>query len=108
MLLPYYIASLNIEHEYFERMGEYESFEGICFADTLNLEGQQMELFSEKNTERMQREKAAQIMVVIANPPYNMGQKNENDNNKNRLYPVVDGHIHDTYAKDSQAQLNNK
>src|SRR6266480_567371 len=41
-LLPYYIASLNIEHEYFERMGEYESFEGICFADTLELaEGQQ-------------------------------------------------------------------
>ena len=37
MLLPYYIASLNIEHEYYERMKEYESFEGICFADTLTL-----------------------------------------------------------------------
>ncbi|HYT42979.1 MAG TPA: type ISP restriction/modification enzyme, partial [Methylomirabilota bacterium] len=45
---------------------------------------------------------------VIGNPPYNMGQKNENDNNKNRRYTVVDGHIHDTYAKDSKAQLNNK
>jgi predicted helicase len=34
-----------------------------------------------------------------------MGQ---NDNNKNRRYPVIDKHIHDTYAKDSKAQLNNK
>jgi predicted helicase len=75
MLLPYYIASLNIEHAYYQHAGEYKAFEGICFADTLNLEGQQMELFSEKNTERMEREKAAQIMVVIGNPPYNMGQR---------------------------------
>jgi predicted helicase len=30
MLLPYYIASMNIEHEYMERMGEYRSFDGIC------------------------------------------------------------------------------
>ena len=35
MLLPYYIASLNIEHEYFAKTNEYEAFEGICFADTL-------------------------------------------------------------------------
>ncbi len=77
MLLPYYIASLNIEHAYYERTGEYKPFDGICFADTLNLEGQQMELFSERNTERIQREKAAQIMVVIGNPPYNVGQVSE-------------------------------
>ena len=29
-------------------------------------------------------------MVVIGNPPYNAWQKNENDNNKNRKYPVID------------------
>ena len=108
MLLPYYIASLNIEHAYYERTGEYRPFEGICFADTLNLEGQQMELFSEKNTERVQREKAAQIMVIIGNPPYNVGQKNENENNKNRRYPIIDERINKTYAKDSKATLNNK
>ncbi len=93
MLLPYYIASLNIEHAYYERTGEYRPFEGICFADTLNLEAQQMELFSERNTERIQRERDAQIMVVIGNPPYNVGQRNENDNNKNRRYPVIDERI---------------
>ena len=107
MLLPYYIASLNIEHAYYERTSEYKSFEGICFADTLNLEGQQMELFSEKNTERMQREKTAQIMVVIGNPPYNVGQKSENDNNKNRRYSVIDQRVSQTYAKDSRASNKN-
>ncbi len=34
MLLAYYIASLNIEHEYYSRLGEYQSFESICFTDT--------------------------------------------------------------------------
>nr|WP_207229496.1 type ISP restriction/modification enzyme [Ktedonosporobacter rubrisoli] len=103
-LLPYYIAALNIEHEYYERMGEYEPFEGICFADTLELaEGKQLPLFVEENTERVQREKDAQIMVVIGNPPYNMGQKNENDNNKNRKYPMVDGQVYEMYVKGTNA-----
>ena len=107
MLLPYYIASLNIEHAYYERTGEYKSFEGICFADTLELaEGQQPSLFVEENTERVEREKAAPIMVVIGNPPYNVGQMNENDNNKNRRYPVIDERIRETYVKNSKATLH--
>src|SRR5947209_8234012 len=108
MLLPYYIASLNIEHEYYSRMGEYQPFEGIFFTDTLELaESKQMSMFVEENTERVQREKAAQIMVVIGNPPYNMGQKNENDNNKNRRYPVIDERVRETYARDSKATNRN-
>jgi predicted helicase len=107
-LLPYYIASLNIEHEYYEKMGSYEPFEGICFADTLELaEGQQLSLFVEENTERVKREKSANIMVVIGNPPYNVGQKSENDNNKNRKYPIIDKRIRDTYAKESKASNKN-
>ena len=110
MLLAYYIASLNIEHEYYSRAGEYEPFEGICFSDTLELaEDKQLPLFFvEENTDRVKREKAAQIMVVIGNPPYNMGQVNENDNNKNRRYSVIDKRIRETYSKDSKATLNNK
>jgi hypothetical protein len=34
MLMPYYIASLNIEHEYYALTGKYEPFEGVCFVDT--------------------------------------------------------------------------
>ena len=104
MLLAYYIASLNIEHEYYSRIGDYQPFDGICFTDTLELaESKQMSMFVEENTERVQREKDAQIMVVIGNPPYNIRQKSENDNNRNRHYPVIDGRISETYAKDSKA-----
>src|SRR5579863_5126556 len=89
-------------------MGEYLPFEGICFADTLELaQGQQLSMFSEQNTERVQREKDAQIMVVIGNPPYNVGQKSENDNNRNRRYLAIDQHVSQTYARDSQASNKN-
>src|SRR5207245_11187177 len=56
MLLPYYIASLNIEHEYYSRISEYDPFEGICFADTLELtESRQLYMFIDVNTECEQR-----------------------------------------------------
>jgi len=104
-LLPYYIAALNIEHEYYVKTRHYEPFEGICFVDTLTLEGAQKELpmFSERNTERILREREADIMVIIGNPPYNVGQKSENQNNKNRKYPVLDKRVYETYMKDSNA-----
>src|SRR5262249_2801371 len=66
------------------------------------------DMFTEKNTERVKAEKDAQIMVVVGNPPYNVGQKSENENNKNRPYPVIDQLIRQTYVKDSKATLNNK
>ena len=110
MLLPYYIASMNIEHAYMERAGEYSTFEGICLVDTFELSefGQQSFAFSDKNTERVTKQKKAPIYVVIGNPPYNMGQTNENDQNKNRKYKHWDDRIKDTYTKDSKATLRNK
>jgi predicted helicase len=109
MLMPYYIAALNIEHVYSELAGQYEPFDGLCFVDTLDLaEDRQLPMFSEANTERVDRERKAQITVIIGNPPYNVGQLNENDNNKNRKYPVIDRRIHDTYAKDSKASSVSK
>lgn len=109
MLLPYYVASLNIEHAYYERMQQYEAFPGLCFVDTLDMaEAQQIGLFTAANTERVEREKQAAITVIIGNPPYNIGQKSENDNNKKRKYKVVDGRVHDTYAKDSKASSTSK
>ena len=60
MLLPYYIASLNIEHAYYERMKQYEPFEGLCFVDTLDLaEAQQIGLFTAANTERVEAREEA-------------------------------------------------
>ena len=111
MLLPYYVAALNIEHAYCELTGNYEPFEGLCFVDTLELaEGQQQSLsfMSEANTARVERQKRTPITVVIGNPPYNMGQKSETENNRNRTYKVVDDRIRTSYAKDSTATLKNE
>jgi predicted helicase len=77
--------------------------------DTLDMaEAQQGALFTAANTERVEREKEAAITVIIGNPPYNVGQKSENDNNKNRKYKVVDGRVRDTYTKDSKASSKSK
>ncbi|RKU14743.1 DNA helicase [Candidatus Poribacteria bacterium] len=108
MLLPYYIASLNIEQEYFQRTGTYLPFEGIALADTFELlEQEQGELFTRENTERVKRQKTADMFVVIGNPPYNMGQINENDNNKNRKYEMMDAMLKETYSQDSKATNKN-
>ena len=106
MLLPYYIANLNIEQEFYQRTGTYLPFEGIALADTFELlEPQQTEFFTQENTERVARQKTADMFVVIGNPPYNAGQVNDSDNNRNRKYETMDERITDTYAADSKATL---
>ena len=92
MLLPYYIASMNIEHEFYEATGDYRPFDGICLVDTFDLaEDRQLPLFAPDNTRRVESQKETPMFVVIGNPPYNVGQVNENDNNKNREYPTMAG-----------------
>ena len=119
-ILPYYIANLNIEYTYRQKMGDYQQFQNICFVDTLDnlgfgFEGKQTGLFgnfSQENAERIKRQNAKKISVIIGNPPYNANQMNENDNNKNRGYfndakkqiGGVDGRIKETYIKESTAQ----
>ncbi len=108
MLLPYYIASLNVEQEFYQRTGTYLPFEGIALADTFELlEQEQGELFTRENTKRAKRQKAADMFVVIGNPPYNAWQVNDSDNNRNRKYPTMDTRVADTYAADSKATLKN-
>jgi predicted helicase len=108
MLLPYYISSMNIEHEYWELTGEYKPFSGICLVDTFELvEEQQLSLFTTENTARVERQRQSKIDVVFGNPPYNTGQNNENDNNKNRKYKIIDRRVAETYAKDSKATNKN-
>ena len=109
MLLPYYIASMNIEHEYYEATEVYEVFKGICLVDTFDLiEAKQIELFTEENSERVERQKKTNMFVIIGNPPYNVGQINENDNNKNRKYVEMDNRVRNTYANDSNSSYKGK
>jgi len=111
-ILPYYIANLNIEFTYKQKMGKYEEFPNICFVDTLdNLDfgysGKQEGLdfgFGVENKKRIKHQNSRKISVIIGNPPYNANQANENDNNKNRTYTEIDKQIKATYIKESTAQ----
>ncbi len=111
-ILPYYVANLNIEYTYKQKMGKYEEFPNSCFVDTLDnidglkYEGKQNNLFgfSSENADRIKRQNEQKISVIIGNPPYNANQANFNDFNKNREYPDVDKRIKETYIKYSTAQ----
>ncbi|HIO70790.1 MAG TPA: helicase, partial [Campylobacterales bacterium] len=115
-ILPYYIANLNIEYSYFKKTGEYLKFENIVFGDTLKMyqneiqkrTTKQMSFFDDEdfkeNSERIEKENRTDFTVIIGNPPYNANQQNENDNNKNEVYPILDKRIKATYVKNSSAQ----
>lgn len=111
-ILPYYIANLNVEFMFKQKMGYYEEFKNLCFVDTLDNtnalhhSGKQEIMFglSSENSERIKRQNSKKISVVIGNPPYNANQLNENENNKNREYPYIDKRIKETYIKYSTAQ----
>lgn len=111
-ILPYYIANLNIEYTFKQKTGYYDEFKNICFVDTLDNVGglayarQQTKMFgfSSENAERIRAQNRKKISVIMGNPPYNANQMNENENNKNRAYPEVDGRIKETYIRESTAQ----
>jgi len=108
-ILPYYIANLNIEFTYQQKMGKYEEFKNICLVDTLDhcgFEGKQFDLFamSVQNTARIQEQNDRTISVIIGNPPYNAHQESFNQRNANRLYKGIDKAIKETYIKEGTAQ----
>lgn len=113
-ILPYYVANLNIEATYAAITGDYEEFQNLCFVDTLDnvglhtaTKGTIDDLFggvSEENVERIKRQNSRKINIVVGNPPYRANQKSDNDNNKNRTYPVIDKSIKDSYIALSNAQ----
>lgn len=104
VLLAYYIAAINIEQVYHNIMGgEYAQFEGICLTDTFALY-EKDDLVSEvlaDNSTRRRKQKKLDIRVIVGNPPYSSGQKDENDNNQNISYPHLDARIANTYLKDA-------
>ncbi len=112
-ILPYYIANLNIEFNYKQKMDQYDEFTNICFVDTLDNLGfgnksKQTEIIDfglgVENSQRIRRQNRKKISVIIGNPPYNANQKNENENNKNRDYEKIDQRIKETYIELSTAQ----
>ena len=104
LLMPYYIASMNIEHEFYVATKQYQPFDNLCLVDTFDLTAErQLSLFAPENTRRVEKQKQTEMFVVIGNPPYNARQMDENDANKNRKYPELDRQIQETYAEASTA-----
>lgn len=114
VLLAYYIAAVNIEYAYHLQRLEagldepYEPFEGIVLTDTFQLtegKGSLEEQMFPDNNKRARKQKAADIRVIVGNPPYSAQQESENDANKNLKYPTLDARIRSTYAAASNAGL---
>lgn len=100
MLLAYYIAAVNIENTYHEAMREagrkdgYEPFGGIVLTDTFQSSephDRQDTSLLPRNNERMERQLALDIRVILGNPPWSVGQGSANDDNQNHPYPALDG-----------------
>jgi hypothetical protein len=73
MLMAYYIAALNIEHAYFEITRTYDSFEGLCFVDTLDIADRKQKGFSFINEENKKR---VELQKRIGDGALNYGREN--------------------------------
>ncbi len=111
VLFAYYIACVNIEDAYHGvmRNKEYEPFGGACLTDTFRMKARKKAGFLSNifhdNAERVRRLNEQDIRVIIGNPPYSIGQKNEDDNNKNDKYDELDSRIAETYVAQTEAGL---
>jgi predicted helicase len=109
VLLAYYIAAINIEEVFhsINKKKEYLNFEGIVLSDTFQMYEQKGDLEEKifpENNKRVQRQKNSNIKVIIGNPPYSVGQSDENEANKNLKYPFLDSRIDQTYKNLSKAK----
>ncbi|MDX2358946.1 DEAD/DEAH box helicase [Dietzia sp. PP-33] len=115
MLLAYYIAAVNIETTYHAIAGhtdtaDYEPFPGIVLADTFQIHehGDELDLkVFPANNDRITRQLATPINVIVGNPPYSVGQGSANDLNANVKYPHLDARIGSSYAARSTATNKN-
>ncbi|TRO23744.1 DEAD/DEAH box helicase [Ectopseudomonas mendocina] len=107
VLLAYYIAAINIEAVYHGLIGgDYVPFDGICLTDTFQMyeKDDLIDALLVDNSERRKRQKGLDIRVIVGNPPYSSGDKNDN-NNKGMDYPHLDGRIAETYVKNSSKDM---
>ena len=104
--LAYYIAGINIESTYHDRVSTqtsgkaYQPFDGLCLADTFQSTETRGGVLNEvlpRNHERLEKQLNLPIEVIVANPPYSVGQRSGNDNAQNLRYEHSDERIQDTY-----------
>ena len=107
LLLPYYIASVNIESAYPQEEG-YQPFNGICLTDTFQL-NESEELFSKifpVNSERVIAQKKAPLRIIIGNPPYSAAAKIADTNTQNQHYDKLEQRIGLTYGNTKGTNKN--
>ena len=116
MPLAYYVASINMEAVYQEFFPNtpYAPNNITVLTDTFALHDEEVApIFKDsigKNTSRRKQVDSLDLRVIIGNPPYSMGQKNANDDNKNDRYlgeNGVDTRVQDTYVK-AAGKVSNK
>ena len=102
VLLAYYISAINCESTFAERSTRYLPFGGAALVDTFHKKDLTDEwkegLFTEAQS-RIERQRKAQITVIVTNPPYSKGQKNFSNNNPNVRYVELEKRIQETYFK---------
>lgn len=116
VLLAYYIATVNIEEVFHGRRGEdsvYKPFNGIVLTDTFNLnKAEDLTLFPREwlpeNNERAECQQKLPIQVIIGNPPWSAGQRNEIEGNPNVEYPELKERIRETYTSYSTVTNKNR
>ncbi len=105
-ILPYYVANLNIEFTFKQKMGLYREFQNLCFVDTLDNtqalgyqhESDDMFGLTFENSQRIKRQNEMKIAVVIGNPPYHANQLT-------RMRTTI---IPRSYINEFRAQLSTK
>ncbi|MFK4909018.1 DEAD/DEAH box helicase [Lactococcus petauri] len=109
VLLSYYIAAINIEATFDEINSEekgYVPFDGIVLTDTFESTETEDTLDDDyfgTNDERLKRQQEVPITAIIGNPPYSARQDDENDENQNIHYPILEDSIMSTYGRYSMA-----
>ncbi|WP_142668016.1 DEAD/DEAH box helicase [Enterococcus faecalis] len=110
VLLSYYIAAINIESTFDEINGDEEGyipFEGIVLTDTFEsteTEDTLDDVYFGTNDERLKRQQEVPITAIIGNPPYSMGQVDENEINNSTSYFKLTDAITNSYVRLTDAR----
>ncbi len=117
MMLPYYIAALQIEEAAAARGafadGRYIPFPHIVLADTFEFKTdamrskrssstqQTLDIGGQvpENAQRLTNLQDAPIKVIVSNPPWSAGQKSSGDDNQRADYDHVAERVRETYGE---------
>ncbi len=112
VLLAYYIALINITQAAQNRDSSLKNFKNIALTDSLDFYEEKndkgvFDFFEDlkENKEIKDTIEKQNIRVIIGNPPYSAGAKNENDNNQNLSHPKLEKRVYEKYGQISTAKV---